>query len=91
MPIGVALALSGALCLTAATRNPADAYRRCMQLMAVGCIIGTSYPLYRLVYLGYGLLDGDFPLIGNEFDMGGNLRKIATILPVVIGSTGSTS
>ncbi|MGC5042411.1 DUF6545 domain-containing protein [Streptomyces albidoflavus] len=87
VPIGVALALSAALCLAAATRNPPGAYRRCMQLMAVGCVIGTSYPVYRLVYLGYGLVGGEFPLTGDQFDMGGNLLQIATILPVVIGSS----
>lgn len=87
VPIGVALALSGALCLAAATRNPPGSYRRCMQLMAVGCLIGTSYPLYRLVYLGYGLVGAEFPLTGDDFDMGGNLLQIATILPVVVGSS----
>ncbi|MER5301404.1 MAB_1171c family putative transporter [Streptomyces lasiicapitis] len=87
VPIGVALALSAALCLAAATRNPPGAYRRCMQLMAIGCIIGTSYPLYRLVYLGYGLVGGDYPLNDDQFDMGGNLLQIATILPVLGGSS----
>lgn len=87
VPIGVALALSTALCLAAAHRNPPGAYRRCMQLMALGCIIGTTYPLYRLVYLGFGLFGAEFPLTGDEFDMGGNLLQIATILPVIVGSS----
>lgn len=87
VPIGVALALSAALCSAAASRNPPGAYRRCMQLMTVGCVIGTSYPIYRLIYLGYGLCDAEFPLTGDQFDMVGGLLQIATILPVVIGSS----
>ncbi|MFI5664380.1 DUF6545 domain-containing protein [Streptomyces sp. NPDC051684] len=87
VPIGVALALSTALCMAAAARNPRGAYRRCMKLMALGCFIGISYPLYRLLYLSYGLDGVEFPLDGDTFDMGGSLLQIATILPVVIGSS----
>ncbi|MFE0177963.1 MAB_1171c family putative transporter [Streptomyces sp. NPDC059002] len=87
LPIGVALALSAALCAAAANRSPAGAFRRCMQMMALGCGLGVTYPLYRLTYLGYGLAGAEFPLTEDQFDMGGNLLQIATILPVVAGSS----
>lgn len=87
IPIGVALALSAALCTAAANRNPPGAFRRCMQLMAVGCGLGVSYPIYRLVYLSVGLVGTEFPLSEDQFDMGGNLLQIATILPVLAGSS----
>ncbi|MFI1677575.1 DUF6545 domain-containing protein [Streptomyces sp. NPDC020607] len=57
-----------------------------MQLMAIGCGISVSYPIYRLTYLGYGLGGADFPLTEDQFDMGGNLLQVATILPVIAGS-----
>ncbi|MGA4842155.1 MAB_1171c family putative transporter [Streptomyces sp. G45] len=87
IPIGIALTLSTALCATAASRSPAGAFRRCMHLMAVGCGLGVTYPLYRLTYLGYGLAGAEFPLSEDQFDLGGNLLQIATILPVIAGSS----
>ncbi|GAA2880798.1 DUF6545 domain-containing protein [Streptomyces mexicanus] len=58
-----------------------------MRLMAVGCGFGAVYPLYRLTYLGFGLAGADSPLTGEQFDTGGSLLEIATILLVIAGSS----
>ncbi|NGO66996.1 MAB_1171c family putative transporter [Streptomyces boncukensis] len=87
VPIGVALALSAALCHAAATRAAPGAYRICMRLMAAGCVIGGSYPLFRITYLTYGLTGSEFPLTAAEFDLVGTLIPLATILPVIAGSS----
>ncbi|MCD9903212.1 hypothetical protein LUR56_31165 [Streptomyces sp. MT29] len=85
--MAAALGPSALLFLSVARLTDDRLLRLCMRLMAVGGIAGTLYPAYRIAYLICGFTDLTFPLGPDAFHRGGALLQLATILPVVVGSS----
>ncbi|MFB6700277.1 MAB_1171c family putative transporter [Streptomyces rubiginosohelvolus] len=87
LAMAAALFPSALLFLSVARRTDDRLLRLCMRVMAVGGIAGTIYPAYRISYLVCGFTDLQFPLGPDAFHRGGALLQLATILPVVLGSS----
>ncbi|MFF2522172.1 MAB_1171c family putative transporter [Streptomyces liangshanensis] len=87
LTMGAALAPSAILCLTVARRTDDRLLRLCMRLMAAGAGIGAFYPVYRLSFLLCGFTGWEFPLDEAEFQRGGALIQLVTILLVIVGSS----
>ncbi|MGA5453858.1 MAB_1171c family putative transporter [Streptomyces umbrinus] len=87
LPMGLSLAISAALCLTAARRTQARLFRLCMGLMGSGAAVGTLYPVYRFSYLLCGLTGWNYPLTELQFHRGGSIIQFTTILMVIAGSS----
>ncbi|MFJ4988703.1 MAB_1171c family putative transporter [Streptomyces sp. NPDC088732] len=87
LPMGIALSTAALLCLIAAARTDDMLLRACMRLMAAGAAAGAAYPVYRTTFLLCGLLGWDYPLSEGQFNLGGSLIQMVTILLVIAGSS----
>ncbi|WP_399554045.1 MAB_1171c family putative transporter [Streptomyces anulatus] len=87
LAMAAALFPSALLFLSVARRTDDRLLKVCMRVMAVGGIAGTIYPAYRISYLVCGFTGLDFPLGPDAFHRGGALLQLATILPVLLGSS----
>lgn len=87
LAMAAALFPSALLFLSVARRTDDRLLRLFMRVMAVGGIAGTIYPAYRITYLICGFTGLEYPLSPDTFHRGGALLQMATILPVLLGSS----
>lgn len=88
LPMAFALLLCALLCRVASHHpDSTRLFKLCMRFMAVGCWFGAVYPWYRGFFLVYGLTGAPFPLDADAVDKVASLIQVATILPVIAGSS----
>jgi hypothetical protein len=87
LTIAAALVPSVFLYLTVARRTDDRLMRLCMRIMATGAAVGSFYPVYRISFLVCGFTHWTFPLSEGQFQLGGSLIQMVTILFVIVGSS----
>jgi hypothetical protein len=87
LSIGSALVPSILLYLTVARRTDGRPLKLCMRLMALGAAVGAFYPVYRTSFLVCGFTGWTYPLSEGQFQLGGSVIQLVTILLVIVGSS----